>query len=91
MHKAMNLKVYLELDSLHFAEHLKSESIWQIIIFKSAAPRWVEATDTNIGNVMMVSPLNPGESGYTYNQILTVATNEFTYAIGSKIASTLDL
>lgn len=48
-------------------------------------PKYVGATD-NDGFIRIVSPSNPGNSGYTYDQILDVAVHELTRKVIGRIS-----
>ena len=82
--KPVNIKIYPDLDSFHFACKLKSGLFWWINIFQKKEA-WVVGTAPSSNNIMMVSPLNPGESGFTYDAILSVAVHEFTHAVSHKM------
>ena len=83
MDKPVNIKIYPDLDSFHFANKLKSGIFWWINIFKKEES-WVVGNTDLRGDIMMVSPLNPGENGFTYDDILKVAVHEFTHAVSVK-------
>ena len=86
MDKPVNIKIYPDLDSLHFSLKLNSGLFWWINIFGKMDSKVVGNTDTGSKCIQMVSPLNPGESKYTYDQILSVAIHEFTHAVAINLA-----
>ncbi len=86
MDKPVNIKIYPDLDSLHFSLKLNSGLFWWINIFGKMDPKVVGDTDTGSKEIKIVSPLNPGKSGYTYDMILSVAVHEFTHAVTLKLA-----
>lgn len=85
MDKPINIKIYPDLESFHFANKLKSGLFWWIRIFQKEEAWVVGNTDSTSGDIKMVSPLNPGESGHDYDSILSVAVHEFTHAVALKV------
>ncbi len=86
MDKPVNIKIYPDLDSLHFSLKLNSGLFWWINIFGKMDSKVVGNTDIGSKCIKMVSPLNTGESKYTYDQILSVAIHEFTHAVAINLA-----
>lgn len=86
MDQPINIKIYPDLDSLHFSLKLNSGLLWWINIFGKMNSNVVGNTDTGSKCIQMVLPLNPGESGYTYDQILSVSVHEFTHAVALNLA-----
>lgn len=85
MDEPVNIKIYSDLNSYHFNKKIRSGLFWWIEVFKKYSPQVVGDTDPGTGVISMVSPLNPGESGYTYDIILSVAVHEFTHAVAVKV------
>ena len=86
MDKPVNIKIYPDLSSFHFAINLRSGKYWWINIFKEESSWVIGDTNPNNGIIRIVSPLNPGASGFTYDEILTATVHEFTHAVSLKIS-----
>lgn len=74
------VKIYSDLDSFHNAVRVHRSIFW----WQGEVKNWVVGT-ANSGIIRIVSPLNPGNSGHTYDSILKVVVHEFVHVVASKI------
>lgn len=78
----VEVKIYSDLKSLHNAIKVNNSLFWWV----GNVQKWVVGTAGN-RVIRIVSPLNPGDSGHTYDSILKVAVHEFTHIVASKVNS----
>jgi len=76
----IQVKIFPNLKSLHNAIKVNGHFFW----WMGDVQDWVVGSAMG-GSIRMLSPLNPGNSGHTYEGILKVAVHEFTHIVASKI------
>lgn len=85
LNEPIDVKIYSDLDSLHNAIRVNGNLFWWI----GNVDDWVVGTAR--GDIIrIVSPLNPGKSGHTYDGILKVAIHELTHVVAYKINPNID-
>ncbi len=83
--ETIQVKIFPDLKSLHNAIKVHGHFFW----WKGDVQDWVVGSASG-GPIRIVSPLNPGNPGHTYEGILKVAVHEFTHIVASKINSNVN-
>ena len=76
----IEIKIYSDLESYHNAVKVHRNFFW----WMGSVSDW-GVGDASGRSIRMVSPLNPGRSKFTYEEILKVAVHEFTHIVTLKI------
>ncbi len=81
LNESVEVRIYPNLESFHRAAKVHSGGLFW---WTATVSDWVVGT-ANGRIIRMVSPINPGNSGHTYDGIVQVAVHEFTHVVSSKI------
>lgn len=82
LYEPVAVKIYPDLESFHRAVRVHGNFFWWT---GDVGDRVVGTA--NGGVMRIVSPLNPGNSGFTYDEILKVVVHEFTHVVATQINS----
>lgn len=77
----VEVRIYPDLESFHKVVKVHTGGLFW---WKATISNWVVGI-ANGRIIRMVSPMNPGNSGHTYDGIVQVAVHEFTHIVSSKI------